>query len=471
MNDHIHDKEIAFVITVAEEGPGELAWCLHHLRLSYPEAPVTVVSDGPCDPQLAGTARRFGARFQAGERLKVSDEGARWWHRFFMAGLQTGAQIIFKLDPDARVWRRFSSRPADDFFGTLENEGTTHELVQGGCQGFSRTFAQELVASGIALDDHFKQVRSWILDEAHEKAVSALPSGYLSTDAVIIVMAKMLGRRPSICPEIGSKWKPPAPPNEDGRFAVTHPHKDQQLLTTETWKALNIVVFNFGAPDSVSVILERLLSRRYQFSLTLVDAVAGSRHALSADTLQFADRAFQVSGCAATVVPLVLGFGSFSEYVYLHSGLAIPGEDLAGALLANTSALESFAAIGDAGFNLGPKGEALNAQRSDTRAWVPTDFLSRAMLVRAKDLTRVFSFIEQFQLRLDDCPWDLLISAALQYITGRPCALRPLSKRSAVSSLEIAKSKSSEELRFPSRELFLRKLLRLGWRPVTEYSM
>ncbi len=240
--------KITFVITFAYESLEQLEWCISHLRKSYHEANVILISDGHRDPMYL--PEKYNTIFIAGQKLKIISCGALWWKRFFTEALKTNADIIFKIDPDTKIWRRLNYLPSSDFFGMLE--GTAY--IQGGCQGFNRKFAEKIIESKITEEENYKNQDFW--GNPDFKACNPDPN-YFSTDWSMIHMAKRLNATLEKHPEIYSRWVPfdflrKAPANwtmqqfaedyqipkesefwkifvdennQDLKYAITHPHK------------------------------------------------------------------------------------------------------------------------------------------------------------------------------------------------------------------------------------------------------
>lgn len=217
-------SRLSFVITVASEPPGLLCQCLSVLRTSHWEARVVVIADGTRVNDHRVIADDFGARYLEGECLKTLSKGALWWKRFFLVALEDAGDPIFKLDPDAVIWRPFRQLPEADFFGSLRERGTSNEHIQGGCEGFSRAFAERVIASGIADDPRYCDAAHWSSARRLRWAASRRPADYLSTDRVIMKIARDLGTAYANYDEIGSNGSE-APKNPRLRYAVTHPHK------------------------------------------------------------------------------------------------------------------------------------------------------------------------------------------------------------------------------------------------------
>jgi hypothetical protein len=80
------------------------------------------------------------------ERLKLSQFAGQWTERYLKAFLQTGSNILVKLDPDTAVLRKARYFPDAEVFG-VHCDGQ----VLGGCIGYSRDCARKIIDSGLLL--------------------------------------------------------------------------------------------------------------------------------------------------------------------------------------------------------------------------------------------------------------------------------------------------------------------------------
>lgn len=226
--------KITFIVTFANEPIEQIDWCLSNLRKSYPKANVILISDGGRIDY--GLPQKYNTVFVAGEKLKIISRGALWWKRFLTEALKTDADVIFKIDPDTKIWRRLNYFPDSDFFGMLTNKGEIDEHIQGGCQGFSRSFAEKIIDSKITEDENYKDLNFW--GSPAFKAAHAAPD-YFSTDWSMIHIAKRLNATREKHTEILSIWVPfsflkNAPPN----WTMKHVIERYQMLRkvpSEIW--------------------------------------------------------------------------------------------------------------------------------------------------------------------------------------------------------------------------------------------
>src|SRR4051812_48369707 len=116
-------KEYGFIIHVADDGVAQVESGLGHLRSAYPDAPVTVISDGVPDARYDDVCRRHGVNYVRGAYLKRTECGGRWWDRCLREGLKLGAKWIVKMDADTKVWRPFRTPPPFPLSGTVDHRG------------------------------------------------------------------------------------------------------------------------------------------------------------------------------------------------------------------------------------------------------------------------------------------------------------------------------------------------------------
>ena len=128
-----------FVLPVATEGGAALHWCLGHFRKAFPDAPLTVISDGVQGLGYDKICKRFNAKYVSGRYLKRIECGGQWWRRVLEEGVKTGADWIIKFDPDTKFHRAFRTPPAGgDIAGTVDHKDLPDENVLGGCQAIRR---------------------------------------------------------------------------------------------------------------------------------------------------------------------------------------------------------------------------------------------------------------------------------------------------------------------------------------------
>jgi hypothetical protein len=141
------------------------------------------------------------------------------------------AEFLFKVDLDARVWRRFRNLPRGrlGIFGTLEfvtDTGYSYgdfPNVQGGCYGLSRETARRIVEGGVL---HGPELRAnpgiWL--DGIEDWRGFWVRGYTIEDALLRWVTRRMGMRPFAYDEIDSQFRR-RPRGLRRDRAVTHPHK------------------------------------------------------------------------------------------------------------------------------------------------------------------------------------------------------------------------------------------------------
>ncbi len=201
---------IAFVINV---------WNDQHLALrlvkqirEHFDQPALIIGDGvTIIPELneITLARSFN---------RVKDQRTGYWtQRYLQIALQTSADVIIKLDPDAQIWRKFTP-PQADWFGTLSN---TKAFVRGGCCGFSRAAAEKVCRSGLLYKTYpyiYQRYGKykWPHEEFSEEPLS-------SQDNIMRRVMAILDIQPTEWPEVLILGNDGIVP-ERGDYAATHPH-------------------------------------------------------------------------------------------------------------------------------------------------------------------------------------------------------------------------------------------------------
>jgi hypothetical protein len=197
------DDDVAFGIQVFESYD-QLSWCLPHLRGHYPSSRVMIIADG---------------------------DGHRYARRLLGCLLSGPERYLFRLDPDALVWRRFTSLPRFScMFGTIETLSEAHldevrfpPNLQGGCIGLTRDVASEILGSRLLTKRNCSVApeSTWARCRDMQMTVNR---GAVSDDFLLTWAAGELGIPIVDSPEIRSRWRR-TPSNDNRRYAVTHPHK------------------------------------------------------------------------------------------------------------------------------------------------------------------------------------------------------------------------------------------------------
>lgn len=225
----IADTDVAWCVQLYRSRR-QLAWCAPRLRRHFPRSRVVLIGDGDGE-QYGDLARQFGFRFVPGEHLMALPTCHRYVTRLLDALLEGPEDYLFRIDPDARVWRPFRHLPAfTSVFGTLETltEGSRDEVevpanVQGGCLGMTRDAARAIRDSGVL------NYQNCTLDHARTWARCAdmlrcAAAGSFCDDFVLSWAAYRLDIPVVESAEVRSRWRR-TPRNDGLRYAVTHPHK------------------------------------------------------------------------------------------------------------------------------------------------------------------------------------------------------------------------------------------------------
>ncbi|MCA9082164.1 MAG: hypothetical protein KDA58_16500 [Planctomycetaceae bacterium] len=219
------DRDLTFHMQVYQDF-SRAEWCLRHLRGCFPDCRVIVVSDGDRDTRYSAFRDTFQVEMHYCDRLYPLLHGGKMIERMFaLWGMRTS--FLFKIDPDARVHRRFRYLPVDplSMFGDCLP-------IQGGCMGFTREAGQRLIDSGLLIDPILTQPeRSWALlpdGSLHEPLWNGIQcNGLIRTDWILAYCSRELDIPQLAFPEIYSRWREPVPDDID--VAVSHPHKETSI--------------------------------------------------------------------------------------------------------------------------------------------------------------------------------------------------------------------------------------------------
>lgn len=198
--------------------------CLRDLRKHYPVSRVIIRSDGDSDPRFPLLARSNKVDFRRESRLFGIENGGAIIERMLELFFERPTRYLFKIDPDTVIHRRFKYLPVrSGVFGTLQCETETPS-VQGGCMGFTRDAAEEILKSMKLRDSRLKEPANFINDSPYffRMADRANRCGLASFDWIVPWIAAELGIPIYAFDEVNSGWRQ-APPNPDHRYAVSHP--------------------------------------------------------------------------------------------------------------------------------------------------------------------------------------------------------------------------------------------------------
>ena len=230
------DHDIAWCIQLYQSNP---ARCLQHLRTHYPDSRVVLLVDGDHGnlPGYEKLAAEFRAELVSGEHLMAFSSSHLYVERMLRQALRGSERFYFRIDPDTRIWRRFSWLPdLPCAFGTLETVSTAFQdrirhppNIQGGCIGFTREVVEGVLESGVL--SHQRCVvearEGWVRCADCEHIADR---GMMLDDFVLSWAVDAAGFPIVSHPEIGSYWRK-AVPNGALSFAVTHPHKEMEQAT------------------------------------------------------------------------------------------------------------------------------------------------------------------------------------------------------------------------------------------------
>jgi len=198
--------------------------CLRDLRKHYPGSRVVLRSDGDPNPRFPLLAALNNVDFRQESRLFGIENGGAIIERMLELFFERPTKYLFKIDPDTVIHRRFKYLPVrSGLFGTLQCESETLS-VQGGCMGFTRDAAEQILKSGKLRDCRLREPAKFIDDSPYffRMADRANRCGLASFDWIVPWIASELGIPIYRFDEVNSGWRV-APPNPAHRYAVTHP--------------------------------------------------------------------------------------------------------------------------------------------------------------------------------------------------------------------------------------------------------
>ncbi len=225
------DRDIAWCIQLYQSHPEA---CLQHLRTHYPESRVVLLMDGDKEhlDRYTRLSEAYKTELVQGEHLMAFHSSHLYVERMLRQGLQGDERFYFRIDPDAKLWRRFRWLPAMPCaFGTLETvtEALKDRIrhppnIQGGCFGLTREVVEGVLASGLLSHQHCvaEARQGWVRCADCEHIASR---GMMLDDFVLSWAADAAGFPIIQHPEIASYWRHPVA-NDALRFAITHPHKE-----------------------------------------------------------------------------------------------------------------------------------------------------------------------------------------------------------------------------------------------------
>jgi len=217
------DDDLTFFALVYKDYEATAA-CLKDLRQHYPSSRVILRSDGDLDPRFPLVAGDHKVDFRSEWRLFGIENGGAVIERMLEIFFEAPTRYLFKIDPDTVIHRRFKYLPVrSGLFGTLQCEEETPS-VQGGCMGFTRDAAEQILQSRMLRDGRLKEPAKFISDSPYffRMADRASRCGLASFDWIVPWVASELGISLYRFDEVNCGWQQP-PPNPEGLYAVSHP--------------------------------------------------------------------------------------------------------------------------------------------------------------------------------------------------------------------------------------------------------
>ncbi len=202
----------------------DTAECLRDLRKHYSASRVILRSDGDPDARFQILVKTNKVDFRGESRLFGIENGGAVIERMLSLFLEKPTRYLLKIDPDTVVHRRFQYLPLrNGLFGTLQTELETPS-IQGGCMGFTLDTAEQILKSEMLRDRRLREPGKFINDSPYFFRMTdrANRCGLASFDWIVSWICSELRIPMYKFDEVNSGWKQ-APPNPDGRYAVTHP--------------------------------------------------------------------------------------------------------------------------------------------------------------------------------------------------------------------------------------------------------
>lgn len=260
-----HTTVLAIAVTVAEESPEQLDFCLQHVTNIYPDAAIVVISDGSTI-DYSHILTKYRCTFIGSSYIKRIECGGMWWHRIFSILRQTGAEWLLKIDPDTRFKRRIKAFYPVDIQGSVVNPGVCGEYIQGGCQIFQLEAVEKILKSGILGSESL--TNGFAFCPNPNVMPHWVTTGYFSTDWSLMWIIKQLGLTYCNNQEIGSRWRV-VPTDAD--YAVEHPYKfTRPVIGVPEDVPINLVVTCKGRLSHLQQTLPGMVQGRNVF-VTVVD--------------------------------------------------------------------------------------------------------------------------------------------------------------------------------------------------------
>lgn len=217
------DEDLTF-FALTHKNYEATAECLRDLRKHYSASRVILRSDGDPDPRFPILASHNKVDFRGESRLFGIENGGAVIERMLDLFMEKPTRYLLKIDPDTVIHRPFHYLPIrSGLFGTLQTVPET-PAIQGGCMGFTRNTAEQILQSGMLRDIRLTEPAKFINDSPYFFRMSdrANRCGLASFDWIVSWICSELSIPMYEFDEVNSGWKQ-APPNPNGRYAVTHP--------------------------------------------------------------------------------------------------------------------------------------------------------------------------------------------------------------------------------------------------------
>ena len=196
------------------------AECLGDLRKHYSASRVILRSDGDPDPRLPILAQRHQVDFREETRLFGIENGGAVIERMLVLFMEEPTRYLLKIDSDTVIHRRFRYLPLrSGLFGTLQG-GRATPSIQGGCLGFTRDSAEQILRSDMLRDPRLREPAKFVDDSPYFVRMThrANRCGLASFDWILPWIARELGIPIYPFYEVNSDWQQPSQ-----RYAVSHP--------------------------------------------------------------------------------------------------------------------------------------------------------------------------------------------------------------------------------------------------------
>lgn len=219
---------IAFVMILDQES-ADILQCWQDLRKIYKTATLIIRFDGEEGSRvhLPALQQDPNVRILEEPRLSSVDHGGLISQRMLELMLETGADIILKIDADTQIRRalRWLPDPSDaSIWGSLQQSGQLQSL-RGGCMIFTRTAVRMLLESGLLLCDQLKAPHlAWCAGKICTQ--QAFVMGLTSIEWTIAWAARQLGISLNEHAEVLGAWRYHRLSSFGDYYeaAVVHPH-------------------------------------------------------------------------------------------------------------------------------------------------------------------------------------------------------------------------------------------------------